>query len=318
VNDMLITVATVQANLKTVQTKIDELSVGLLQIIVPDAEEGCQESNRPQCQDGDNNDIFDQTSACMEISRPRLRSSCNLGKGKVNLTNDDGQTSMNDHLNFTPSNFPGHKKSPMELVSEMAGKMKLSFNLASDSELNTENDVGVWTMSVKLGELIYSGQGKNKKAAKQAAASAALENQNDWYRIIELPSLVSGKDLEIDKSPIQVLSDLASQVKVPLGYELIGEAGTSDEKIFTMTVKVGEKVYIGKGKNKKTAKQAASTAALKDRSAWHKMTTVQSSSETKQQSSVNCCILDSSQTETENSKKMTIQTLIKKLKQRQV
>eukprot|EP00092_Neocalanus_flemingeri_P009022 GFUD01009708.1.p1 GENE.GFUD01009708.1~~GFUD01009708.1.p1 ORF type:complete len:387 (+),score=150.36 GFUD01009708.1:74-1234(+) len=75
----------------------------------------------------------------------------------------------------------GIDKPPLQLVNEMASRMKLSLDFELTSEVGTPNDK-VFTMSVRVAERVYSGQGKNKKAAKQTAASAALEDQDSWYR----------------------------------------------------------------------------------------------------------------------------------------
>jgi len=40
----------------------------------------------------------------------------------------------------------------------------------------------VFTMSVSVAGLTFSGTAKNKKAAKHAAASAALANRERWYK----------------------------------------------------------------------------------------------------------------------------------------
>merc|ERR1712046_318974 len=48
-------------------------------------------------------------------------------------------------------------------------------------EVGPPNDK-VFTMSVGVAGLTFSGTGKNKKAARHAAASAALANQERWYK----------------------------------------------------------------------------------------------------------------------------------------
>merc|ERR1712013_929595 len=63
----------------------------------------------------------------------------------------------------------------------MAGKMKLTLDFELTGEVGPPNDK-VFTMSVGVGGLTFSGTGKNKKAARHAAASAALANQERWYK----------------------------------------------------------------------------------------------------------------------------------------
>jgi len=86
-------------------------------------------------------------------------------------------------------------KPPLQLVNEMASRMKLSLDFELTSEVGTPNDK-VFTMAVKVGEKVYSGQGKNKKSAKQAAASAALEDQDTWYSPPVRPPTPPGMDEE--------------------------------------------------------------------------------------------------------------------------
>jgi len=108
------------------------------------------------------------------------------------LTNIPGEGMMGYMSNYKgPSGSGGQQpvfdkpvidKPPLQLVNEMASKMKLSLDFELTSEVGMPNDK-VFTMAVKVGEKIYSGQGKNKKAAKQACASAALEDQEAWYTL---------------------------------------------------------------------------------------------------------------------------------------
>lgn len=72
------------------------------------------------------------------------------------------------------------EKPALQLVNEMASRMNLSLDFELTSEVGNPNDK-VFTMAVKVGEKTYSGQGKNKKGAKQAAAAALLEDQDNWY-----------------------------------------------------------------------------------------------------------------------------------------
>jgi len=71
-------------------------------------------------------------------------------------------------------------KPALQLVNEMASRMNMTFDFQLTSEVGTPNDK-VFTMAVTVGEKTYSGQGKNKKSAKQAVASAVLEDQDTWY-----------------------------------------------------------------------------------------------------------------------------------------
>jgi len=73
------------------------------------------------------------------------------------------------------------EKPPLQIVNEMASRMKLTLDFELTSEVGMPNDK-VFTMSVRIAENTYSGQGKNKKSAKQAVAVAMLEDQCKWYK----------------------------------------------------------------------------------------------------------------------------------------
>jgi len=73
----------------------------------------------------------------------------------------------------------------------------------------------------------------------------------------------------VDKPPLQLVNEMASRMRCTLDFQLTSEAGTPNDKVFTMSVMVGEKKYSGQGKNKKSAKQAAASAALKDQETWY-------------------------------------------------
>jgi len=71
-------------------------------------------------------------------------------------------------------------KPPLQLLNEMASRMKLTLVYDLVSEVGTPNDK-VFTYVVVIGEKKYSGQAKNKKSAKQAAAQVALADKTSWY-----------------------------------------------------------------------------------------------------------------------------------------
>jgi len=131
------------------------------------------------------------------------------------LTNIPGEGMMGYMSNYRgPTGSGGQQpvfdkpvldKPPLQLVNEMASKMKLSLDFELTSEVGMPNDK-VFTMAVKVGEKTYSGQGKNKKAAKQACASAALEDQEAWYTLpVETPEPPGmeeeEKELEDEQQP---------------------------------------------------------------------------------------------------------------------
>jgi len=73
---------------------------------------------------------------------------------------------------------------------------------------------------------------------------------------------------EIDKNPLQLLNELANKMKLNLDFELTGEVGTPNDKVFTLSVCIGDKTYSGQGKNKKAARHAAASAAMAEREQW--------------------------------------------------
>jgi len=76
---------------------------------------------------------------------------------------------------------PGQQDKPaLQLINEMASKMKLCIEFEMTGEVGQPNDK-VFTMSLKVGESSYSGQGKSKKAAKQIAAQMAMDDKESWY-----------------------------------------------------------------------------------------------------------------------------------------
>jgi len=75
--------------------------------------------------------------------------------------------------------------------------------------------------------------------------------------------------VELDKNPLQKLNEMAAKMKKTPEFELTGEEGTPNEKVFTMTVKIGDQTYTGEGKNKKAARHAAASVALEGRDSWY-------------------------------------------------
>lgn len=75
--------------------------------------------------------------------------------------------------------------------------------------------------------------------------------------------------VELDKNPLQKLNEMAAKMKKTPEFELTGEEGTPNEKVFTMQVKIGDRTYTGEGKNKKAARHAAASTALEDRDNWY-------------------------------------------------
>merc|ERR1719327_1848902 len=59
-------------------------------------------------------------------------------------------------------------------------------------------------------------------------------------------------------------------MKLTLDFELTGEVGPPNDKVFTMSVGVGGLTFSGTGKNKKAARHAAASAALANQERWYK------------------------------------------------
>ena len=57
----------------------------------------------------------------------------------------------------------------------------------------------MFTMTLKVGGNSYSGQGKNKKSAKQAAATAGLEAQDTWYNPPVKDPIPPGLEEEVEE-----------------------------------------------------------------------------------------------------------------------
>jgi len=87
------------------------------------------------------------------------------------------------------------EKPALQVVNEMASRMNMTLDFHLTSEVGNPNDK-VFTMAVKVGEKTYSGQGKNKKSAKQAAAGALLEDQESWYSPPVRAPTPPGTDME--------------------------------------------------------------------------------------------------------------------------
>jgi len=76
--------------------------------------------------------------------------------------------------------------------------------------------------------------------------------------------------LDEDKNPLQRVNEMAGKMKLTLDFELTGEVGPPNDKVFTMSVGVGGLTFSGTGKNKKAARHAAASAALANQERWYK------------------------------------------------
>lgn len=86
-----------------------------------------------------------------------------------------------NNANDTPLGTPSTvNKPPLQQLNELASKMKMTLQYDCVSEVGPPNNK-VFTYAVKIGPKTFSGQAQNKKAAKQAAASAALASKDSWY-----------------------------------------------------------------------------------------------------------------------------------------
>jgi len=72
-----------------------------------------------------------------------------------------------------------------------------------------------------------------------------------------------------EKPALQLVNELANKGKLSLEFELTGEVGTPNDKVFTMKLKVGERSYSGQAKTKKGAKAAAAALAMEDKDSWY-------------------------------------------------
>lgn len=72
-----------------------------------------------------------------------------------------------------------------------------------------------------------------------------------------------------DKPALQLINEMASRMKLCIEFEMTGEVGQPNDKVFTMTLKVGESTYSGQGKSKKAAKQIAAQMAMDDKDSWY-------------------------------------------------
>ena len=93
----------------------------------------------------------------------------------------------------------------------------------------------MFTMNVKVGGNTYSEQGKNKKSAKQAAASAGLEAQDTWYNPpVRDPSPPGLEEEEEEHQPLGKRRTLINQDD--MASLLIGDGTpTSDDKVAERT-----------------------------------------------------------------------------------
>lgn len=119
-------------------------------------------------------------------------------------------------------------KPALQLVNEMASRMKLSLDFELTSEVGTPNDK-IFTMTVKVGENTYSGQGKNKKSAKQAAATAVLEAQDTWYSPPVRASTPPGVEEEEEQEPPVKRRTLINQED--MASLLCGDGTPSENKV---------------------------------------------------------------------------------------
>jgi hypothetical protein len=119
-------------------------------------------------------------------------------------------------------------KPALQLVNEMASRMKMSMDFELTSEVGTPNDK-VFTMTVKVGENTYSGQGKNKKSAKQAAATAVLEAQDTWYHPpLSAPTPPGVEEAEEHQPPVKRRTLINQEDMASL---LSGDGTPSEEKV---------------------------------------------------------------------------------------
>lgn len=72
-----------------------------------------------------------------------------------------------------------------------------------------------------------------------------------------------------EKNPLQKLNEMASRMKLTLEFELTGEVGTPNDKVFTMSVCVAGKTYSGQGKSKKAAKHSTASSAMAEADQWY-------------------------------------------------
>lgn len=74
----------------------------------------------------------------------------------------------------------------------------------------------------------------------------------------------------LDSKPaLQRLNEMTSKMKVSCEYETVSEVGPPNDRVFTMSVRLKEKLYTGQAKTKKAAKQAAAAAAIEDQDNWY-------------------------------------------------
>jgi len=143
-------------------------------------------------------------------------------------------------------------KPPLQLVNEMASRMRCTLDFELTSEVGTPNDK-VFTMAMKVGGKEYCGQGKNKKSAKQAAASAALQDQANWYTPPSQASISPGIEEEQEQPPVKrrTLLDQAEMVTLLRGDGRPSAEDTLEEDTATIgqdetaTIGQDEKVLAG-------------------------------------------------------------------------
>jgi len=161
--------------------------------------------------------------------------------------------------------------------------------ISAKCQKNDDEGVGVnedncpWTMiaSLALYKLYNSWQAQGYTLPPELttlAGEGLCTSRSAWSAgHTQQPSVVGGgvvNKVKVDsvnqgKPALQLVNEMASRMKMTLDFELTSEVGTPNDKVFTMTVKVGEKVFSGQGKNKKSAKQAAATAVLEAQDSWY-------------------------------------------------
>ena len=71
-------------------------------------------------------------------------------------------------------------KPALQILNEMASRMRTTVDYECISEIGPPNDK-VFCFQLRIGDKCFKGQAKNKKAAKQAAAQAAVSAKDSWY-----------------------------------------------------------------------------------------------------------------------------------------
>ncbi|XP_027020039.2 interferon-inducible double-stranded RNA-dependent protein kinase activator A homolog isoform X2 [Tachysurus fulvidraco] len=125
----------------------------------------------------------------------------------------------------------------------------------------------LFIFSVTIGDVICSGQGLSKKAAKQEAAMAAMktleldvENSPKGQRI---ENNDCGAEANDQPNPVGILQELAMQRSWRLPeYIVCSEAGPDHKKEFTVICRLETLSEKGTGSSKKNAKRVAAEKML--------------------------------------------------------